>query len=250
MDNMRVYKGSRWLKFDFHTHTPASRDFGKGDPEMQAVKPEDWLKSAMEAKLDCVVVADHNTGEWIDALKEKNQELRNQEIKPEWYRDLTIFPGVEITSDGGSSRLHILAIFDPQKTTSGITALLGSCEIDPENKDFDSMGSKKSFSDIADIVHKKSGIPIAAHADMEKGLLHDVNNLSQSIQMNLESISGIELTDSTFFDGMHDDLAKAVKRMPIVQGSDAHTMNAIGTPIPDQNGHSHSGSTEISVDGF
>ncbi len=229
MDNMRVYKGSRWLKFDFHTHTPASRDFGKGDPEMQAVKPEDWLKSAMEAKLDCVVVADHNTGEWIDALKEKNQELRNQEIKPEWYRDLTIFPGVEITSDGGSSRLHILAIFDPQKTTSGITALLGSCEIDPENKDFDSMGSKKSFSDIADIVHKKSGIPIAAHADMEKGLLHDVNNLSQSIQMNLESISGIELTDSTFFDGMHDDLAKAVKRMPIVQGSDAHTMNAIGT---------------------
>ena len=24
------YPGSRWWKFDFHTHTPASADYGKG----------------------------------------------------------------------------------------------------------------------------------------------------------------------------------------------------------------------------
>jgi len=24
------YPGARWWKFDFHTHTPASKDYGKG----------------------------------------------------------------------------------------------------------------------------------------------------------------------------------------------------------------------------
>ena len=56
------YPGARWWKFDFHTHTPASSDYGKG-PDQTAqrhISPEDWLLAFMRAEVDCVAVTDHN----------------------------------------------------------------------------------------------------------------------------------------------------------------------------------------------
>jgi len=35
--------GAKWWKFDFHNHTPASNDFGKGDATHKAITPENWL---------------------------------------------------------------------------------------------------------------------------------------------------------------------------------------------------------------
>ncbi len=64
------YPGARWWKFDFHTHTPASIDYGKG-PDQEALRrisPQDWLLGYMRAEIDCVAVTDHNSGEWIDRL--------------------------------------------------------------------------------------------------------------------------------------------------------------------------------------
>lgn len=229
MDQTKVYKGSRWLKFDFHTHTPISYDFGEGDPEKKNISALEWLKSAMEAKLDCVAVTDHNTAEWIDLLKKENEALKSAENKPEWYRDLTIFPGVEITSDSGSSRVHILAIFDPQKTTSGITAVLGSFGIMPDPVDYDGWGTEKSFNDVSAIIRRHSGIAIAAHAKNEKGLLRGVNNLSSPTKKSLKNLSGIELSDPTVFNDIDNDLARAVRKLAIVQGSDAHAAEKIGS---------------------
>ncbi len=36
------YPGARWWKFDFHTHTPASMDYGKGPDRtvQQHISPE------------------------------------------------------------------------------------------------------------------------------------------------------------------------------------------------------------------
>lgn len=39
------WNGARWWKFDFHTHTPASDDYGKG-PQQAQLKlrtPKEWL---------------------------------------------------------------------------------------------------------------------------------------------------------------------------------------------------------------
>ena len=60
------YPGSRWWKFDFHTHTPASADYGKGGDQasLRRITPEDWLLGFMRAGVDCVAVTDHNSGEW------------------------------------------------------------------------------------------------------------------------------------------------------------------------------------------
>jgi len=62
------YPGSRWWKFDFHTHTPASHDTPWYRDGL-ALSPQDWLLKYMAAEIDCVAVTDHNSGAWIDKLK-------------------------------------------------------------------------------------------------------------------------------------------------------------------------------------
>ena len=56
--------GARWWKVDFHTHTPASNDYGKG-PDVNDIKkmtPRDWLLQYMKKEIDCIVITDHNSG--------------------------------------------------------------------------------------------------------------------------------------------------------------------------------------------
>ncbi len=120
---------NKWWKIDFHTHSPASNDYGREDASLKNIEPEVWLQKAMEARLDCVVLSDHNSGGWVDRLKAKNKELQEQESKPDWFRELTIFPGVEITVGGNKSRVHLLAVFDPVCDGNTITSVLGSCGI-------------------------------------------------------------------------------------------------------------------------
>jgi PHP family Zn ribbon phosphoesterase len=119
------FPGSKWWKFDFHTHTPISDDYGRGDESFKSIELEEWLQKAMESGLDCVVVTDHNSGKWIDVLKAKNKELRDRDTKPVWYRELAIFPGVEITVANSSSRVHLLAVFDPSCDSQKVTGVLG-----------------------------------------------------------------------------------------------------------------------------
>ena len=66
------YPGSRWWKFDFHTHSPASEDYGKGPrhAELKQITPHEWLLGFMRAGVDCVAITDHNSSEWISKLKE------------------------------------------------------------------------------------------------------------------------------------------------------------------------------------
>ena len=123
------YPGSRWWKFDFHTHTPASRDthawqqaVGKEDE----VTPDKWLLKYMAAGIDCVAVTDHNSGAWIDKLKSAYEGLVHRAetgMDLDDFQELTIFPGVEISVNGG---FHLLAIFDPSETTQTITDLLAT----------------------------------------------------------------------------------------------------------------------------
>jgi len=116
------YPGARWWKFDFHTHTPASLDYGKGHEQSRhrEISPVDWLLAYMRAEVDCVAVTDHNSGGWIDRLTEAYAQLEVTECPD--FRPLHLFPGVEITANGG---VHILAILDPAMTAADVLQLLG-----------------------------------------------------------------------------------------------------------------------------
>lgn len=72
---------------------------------MGKISPEEWLLGFMRAGVDCVAVTDHNSGAWIDPLKNALRELE-AELHPD-FRPLCLFPGVEITASTGT---HVLAI--------------------------------------------------------------------------------------------------------------------------------------------
>ena len=94
---------------------------GKGEDQdsLRQITPEDWLLGFMRAEVDCVAVTDHNSGEWIDKLKEALKGLQDHP----GYRPLYLFPGVEITANAG---IHLLALFDRAKGSAEINGLLGA----------------------------------------------------------------------------------------------------------------------------
>ena len=137
------FPGSRWWKFDFHTHTPASADTPWAKRSL-ALSHEDWLLKYMAAGVDCVAVTDHNSGAWIDGLKAAYSQMKQQSDKgapPDGFRELTLFPGVEISVNGG---FHLLAIFDPSATARTVSDLLAAIRY--RGTDGESEGGREAFS--------------------------------------------------------------------------------------------------------
>ena len=119
----------------------------------------------MRAEVDCVAVTDHNSGNWIDTLKAALVEM--EEERPPGFRPLHLFPGVELSVNGG---FHLLAIFGPETSTSDIDTLLGAVSYDGTKGDSDGV-TRKSAVEVVDAVLTARGIPIPAHTDQKKGLL-------------------------------------------------------------------------------
>ena len=183
--NEQQFPGARWWKFDFHTHTPASADF------KNQVTPEFWLKAFMEEEIDCVAITDHNSGGWIDDLKQTLAEL--EESKPNWYRPLYLFPGVEISANGG---VHILAIFGCDKSKGDIDGVLRAVGYSGTKGGSDAVTSK-SITDIVDAITEQDGIPIPAHVDKKKGLFQ-LQGLTREQAWENTNIYAMELRDSNY----------------------------------------------------
>ena len=108
-------KGNRWYKCDFHLHTTASKCF-----QDTAVTPEQLVDEAIEKGLHCVAITDHNTAARISEIQEASKG-----------KDLTVFPAVEITCD--TSKIHLLILFDIDKSHQKVEDFLVCCEIKREH---------------------------------------------------------------------------------------------------------------------
>jgi energy-coupling factor transporter ATP-binding protein EcfA2 len=212
--------GSRWYKFDFHTHTPASSDYKK--PQENET---DWLKALMAEKIDCVAITDHVSGDWVDRLKGTYAEL---DQTAEWYRPIHLFSGCEITVSTGQTRIHVLAIFDPSCNSAKISAVLGQCGIVEGHGDAEVTCATKSVDDVISIVSEAGGIAIPAHIDGPKGLLNGIINTNQEIESWLGKIEAAEFVNLAFLDGVNNELKKAGKHLAKLQGSDAHECVRLG----------------------
>ncbi|MBF0126765.1 MAG: AAA family ATPase [Magnetococcales bacterium] len=184
-----LYPGSRWWKFDFHTHTPASRD-APWHTNSLVLPCQGWLLQFMAAEMDCVAVTDHNSGAWIDSLKDAYAKMKAQADQgnpPNGFRELTIFPGVEISVSGGC---HLLALFDPSATTRTITDLLAKISYNGTDGTSDDVTGDGPEKVVAAILEAK-GIPIPAHADAPKGLLELATTDGNKSRMDANTIRGV-----------------------------------------------------------
>jgi ABC-type Mn2+/Zn2+ transport system ATPase subunit/Fe-S cluster assembly ATPase SufC len=162
-----AYKGSRWYKCDLHLHTAASKCF-----QDQEVTAEQWVDRAIEQGLNSVAVTDHNTGAGIDAIKAAAEG-----------KNLTVFPGVEITCD--PSKVHLLILFDVTKTSADIRDFLVRAGIKADDFSKQDAATIESIFAIADLATKDGGIVIPAHID-------EYNGLGSISVANLEKFYGNE----------------------------------------------------------
>lgn len=188
------WEGSRWWKFDFHTHTPASHDYGKGPKQaiLQERTPREWLLDYMRAGIDCVAITDHNSGKWIDRVKDELARLKNE--SPEEFRPIYVFPGVEISVHGGT---HLLAIFGCDKKTSDINYLLRRVGFKGDEGSSNGV-THKSLNEVVDEVASVGAIAIPAHVDKEKGLFKSITGTTLERALDEKNIFAIELIDPDY----------------------------------------------------
>lgn len=182
-----MYTGSKWWKFDFHTHTPASIDYRD-----QNRSAREWLLDHMEQEIDCVAVTDHNSGQWIDELKTVSEEMKSEGVVG--YRDIVIFPGVEITINGN---IHVLALFDPSKDSDHISRVLSRCEYDGTPGSSDTC-TIKSYTQVIDVIHDMHGLAIPAHVDQPCGLFVEPRGNTLKVNLEAKGILAIQLCDANF----------------------------------------------------
>ena len=185
------WNGARWWKFDFHTHTRASEDYGRG-PDQAALKArdlEEWLLDFMRAEVDCLAVTDHNTGAALDPLNAALENLRSQGHQE--FRELVLFPGVELNVHGG---VHVLAIFRPGTAASTIDELRGAVECQAAEGKTDGE-TRKSFVEVIRAITNEGGLAVPAHVDKECGLFKlPGNTLRQALQC--EDVFAMEVVDA------------------------------------------------------
>lgn len=191
-----LWPGARWWKCDLHTHTPASTDYGKG-PNQESVaqiSPADWLLRFMRAHVDCVAVTDHNSGEWIDQLKDCYAEMSGQAAAGhpvDGFRRLTIFPGVEIAASGG---VHVLGILEVSKASADVAQLLGAVRFHGTRGASD-RAADASPKDVVHAIAQAGGIPILAHADKPCGAFSVLPGSTLAPLLDTHEMFAIELCD-------------------------------------------------------
>jgi len=168
----------------------------------------------MREDFDGVVVTDHNTGAWIDVLKKALREL--EEEKHAEYKKLYLFPGVEISVNGG---IHILAILPIKKGTSDIDTLLGAAGFDGTKGKTDSV-TTHTPKEVVDIITKFKGIAVPAHVDGECGLFKKSKGLTLEQLLDHKDIIAMELIDKSV-DKPPLYIDKKINWTEII-GSDAH----------------------------
>ena len=212
--------GARWWKFDFHTHSTASKDYGKDEEELKNLTPRKWLLEFMREEIDCIAVTDHNTGALIDNLKFELATMREEAC--EGFRELYIFPGVEITVNGG---IHLLGIFDSSRTSADISEIIGAIKYKGTKGDSDGC-TELAFGQVVEEIIKNGGIAIPAHVDIDKGLFIEQGGVTLKSNLSEKKLLAIEICDAKF---EKPQIYKDLKlNLTEVAGSDCHKPEQVG----------------------
>lgn len=166
-------KGLYFRKIDLHVHTPASSCFSD-----KTVTADEIISTAINKGLDAIAITDHNTGEWIDRIKEAAKDT-----------NLIVFPGVEITVSEG---FHIIGLFDLTFGTSEINNLLGSLDITPERFAKTDTACNLGTHKVIDTIIARGGLAILAHIDSIKGAFNELAGINRINLFNEVNYSAVE----------------------------------------------------------
>ncbi|MDP3157928.1 MAG: PHP domain-containing protein, partial [Archangium sp.] len=208
------WPGARWWRFDLHVHSPQSSDW-RGDA---SATPQQWVEAAVAARLHAVALTDHNSSGWVDRVKAAAAGR------------LAVFPGAEITTDSGA---HLLVILPEEADGGRVAGVLGACGVDLAHPQNAQARTTKSFLEVAEVA-RKSGIAIAAHVDGPAGLVDRLSGGALRAAIREAHLDAFEWkgphTDvRSRFDGTDPSFTRPGGALAIVQSSDAHELDHIGS---------------------
>lgn len=166
--------GTKWFKCDLHLHTPASECYSD-----KSVSPTQWVDAAIKAGLHCVAVTDHNTGAWVDSIKQAAQA-----------KSLTVFPGTEITCS--DAKVHLLILFDITATSQTVEDFLIRAGIDRKSFGKQDAKTNKNLETIVELAQKEGAIVIAAHIDEYNGICQAGNDIQKDF-LRLTGLNAVQL---------------------------------------------------------
>jgi len=222
--------GLVYRKIDLHIHTPASKCF-----DDKSVKPEDIINKALSEGLNAIAITDHNTGEWVDKIKEASR------------KKLVVFPGVEISATAGKmGTIHIIGIFDQSKTTKDIENLLGDLKIEADSYGKEEAFTSYSPTQVINIISEHKGMAILAHANSKQGVMGGMRGNPRNEIIQNPNLIAVEATDFDnidkkknktrvidFLDGNHPEYRKlAVYQTsdnPSITEEGKHSLEGIGS---------------------
>ena len=228
MSEIKSSHGLKFKKFDLHVHTPASGDYK--DKEITA---DDIVNEAIKKGLSGIAITDHQTGDWIDSIKDKAKA-----------KNLAVFPGVEIKVHGGQSGIHLIVLFDITKTSNHVLAFLNTIKVYNYNGKSDIIANK-TIIDVAKELQEfdPTAVLILAHCDSTLGVDSDMRGEQRSNIFKPEwfCLLGAEASEANFLDKdkkqKHTRIVDLVdggypvfhgKKLGVYQASDAHSVQDIG----------------------
>jgi len=207
-----------WARFwavDFHVHTPGSQDA----KDENFGTPRDIVDAAIAAKLDAIVITDHNTVSWCKDVADAANGT-----------PLVVLPGVEISTTEG----HLLAVWEQGTDPGLIEEVLVKLNIGQADRGKLDIAADVGFSHAAAKVAVSGGVAIPAHIEKDKGLMRlTVKSHVKEILLD-DAISGVEVVHLDTVEDVRNRLAEQ-RNLAFVRGSDTwnkdqtcHALSGIG----------------------
>lgn len=180
---MSLTGGLKFKKLDLQVHTPKSPCF-VGD----GVTPEAVVEMALRKGLDGIAITDHNTGAWVDRVKEAAKG-----------HALVVFPGLEILVQAGKSGIHVLALLDVNKGSREIEQLVGALKLkDVEGVLISQAGVYNVIDIITNDIH--NGLAILAHCTGPKGALSEMSGIQRTSLFQHPNLLAVDVGEDDFLD--------------------------------------------------
>ncbi|MEQ7219436.1 TrlF family AAA-like ATPase [Vagococcus fluvialis] len=205
-------RGSEWRRWDLHVHTASSEDHKYKANDSDSLLVESWRKNKIEA----VAVTDHFI---IDSERIKNLK----KLAPE----ITIFPGVELRTDKGSTNIHVIIIFSNDIDIEELSADFDAIMIRDKAKNCDKFDSIYwDYADIVEFSQKRNGIITIHTGSKVSGLDEEIRNDSlfkMAIKTEYaESVDIFEVRNKKDVESYLDIVFKNIDERPVIVCSDNH----------------------------
>jgi ABC-type branched-subunit amino acid transport system ATPase component len=169
-------RGSEWGKWDLHIHTPISYDWDSScKDDLNSI-----IDKSLKAGLSAIAITDHHSVASIDQAVEYGRN-----------KGLLVIPGIELRTDKGNKKIHIIGLFDPAFKAKTIYDKI-LCQLGFSEDDIKMKGNEQIYCPFESACEK----------------IHDLGGLVMLHAGNKSN--GIEQLDSDLKSLLKTDLAKQV----------------------------------------